>query len=124
MTLGRRFSCSPTFIHVQSKAALLENEYDLYIKADMFINLIWASCAGRRFIASRNGRLGLVPPYTQVGDLIFVALGGGNPLLIRPVQNLERKEVEYHFVGTCYVHGIMDGEALRMDLDEDEVILI
>jgi hypothetical protein len=41
------------------------------------------------------------------GDVEVVPLGGEVPLVLRP-----RDDGGYYFVAECYVHGIMDGEAL------------
>jgi hypothetical protein len=50
--------------------------------------------------------LGLVSDVAAVGDIISVFHGGDVPFVIR-------KAEEHHLlIGTCYVHGIMSGEAV------------
>ncbi|MCJ1437038.1 hypothetical protein MMC27_006423 [Xylographa pallens] len=45
---------------------------------------------------------------TYKGDVVCVVLGGEVPYVIRP-----KKNGHYLFVGECYVHGLMDGQALQ-----------
>jgi len=47
------------------------------------------------------------PGETRVGDMLCVLLGGKLPVVLRPVQ-----DGQVAFVGECYVHGIMWGEAM------------
>jgi hypothetical protein len=48
-----------------------------------------------------------VPDDTEKGDLICVFDGGEVPYLLRPAGN-----DSYILIGECYLHGIMDGEAM------------
>ena len=41
----------------------------------------------------------------QPGDVVCLFHGGKYPLLIRPTGE------HYRFLGQCYIHGMMDGEA-------------
>lgn len=59
---------------------------------------------------------GLGPAALQEGDIIVVLLGGPVPYLLRPAAGLHT----YTLVGECYVHGIMNGEALHHVRDEAE----
>ncbi|KAF2688105.1 HET-domain-containing protein [Lentithecium fluviatile CBS 122367] len=78
-----------------------------------------AHAGRRRFCATSGGRLGHVPRGTAVGDLICVFYGGSVPYVIRPVDN-----GFFTFVGECYVHGLMDGEAMEIEgLQEQEFAL-
>jgi hypothetical protein len=62
---------------------------------------------GRRFAVSRLGFFCLVPEEAKPGDLVGVVAGGEVPLLLRPQQ-----DSKYYRIGECYVHGIMDREAM------------
>ncbi|KAH7398122.1 heterokaryon incompatibility protein-domain-containing protein [Cadophora sp. MPI-SDFR-AT-0126] len=62
---------------------------------------------GRRFIISAKGYLGMVPGKTERGDVICVFLGSELPVVLRPCIG------GYNLVGECYVHGIMEGEAMK-----------
>jgi hypothetical protein len=44
----------------------------------------------------------------QEGDEIWVLFGGNVPFILRPIPGSS----EYTLVGDCYLHGIMDGEAV------------
>jgi hypothetical protein len=51
---------------------------------------------------------GLAPPETRERDVICILFGCSVPVVLRKVGRTDR----YTFVGECYVHGMMDGEAL------------
>ncbi|CAO2651423.1 Nn.00g039930.m01.CDS01 [Neocucurbitaria sp. VM-36] len=67
------------------------------------------------FFITESGYIGIGPPHTLPGDQIWVFYGGQVPFVMR------KTEKEYHgvanhaltLVGDTYVHGIMDGEAVR-----------
>ncbi|RYN54306.1 hypothetical protein AA0118_g9272 [Alternaria tenuissima] len=58
-----------------------------------------------------NGYLGFGPSTVQPGDIIVVLLGCYVPMILRPQEN-----GAYTVIGRCYVHDLMDGEALLGDL--------
>ncbi|PMD43910.1 HET-domain-containing protein [Hyaloscypha variabilis F] len=60
---------------------------------------------------TKNGYLAAVPYTTEVGDFIALLAGGRLPFILRPTGD------HYCFVGPCYVHGIMNGEAFPDTLD-------
>ena len=72
----------------------------------------------RRFVVSSRGYFCLVPREARLGDKIVVVKGGQVPLLLRPQQ------AEFQLIGECYVHGIMDGEAMTGTEDMLEEICI
>lgn len=73
---------------------------------------------GRGFATTRSGYIGLVSPKAQVGDLIVVIMGARIPFVIRKAQG------GYLLVGDAYVHGLMEGEALRRsDLRQVDIVL-
>jgi hypothetical protein len=64
----------------------------------------------RRSIAlTKRGYIGAAPQESQSGDLVCVLFGCSVPVVLR-----KRIGGEYQFVGECYMHGFMDGEALEM----------
>lgn len=63
-------------------------------------------CMRRRFFITRGSRVGLGPNSMRPGDRVMVFRGGHTPFVIREIDD------EYQLVGACYVHGIMDGEAV------------
>lgn len=60
-----------------------------------------------------KGYIGLARAGFGISDLICVFHGGEVPFLLRQIDSLQEM---FRFVGECYVHGIMDGEAMP-DLD-------
>ena len=64
-------------------------------------------CTRRSFVTTCEGYMGLAPRNAQPGDQVCVLLGCDVPMLLRPAANSQ-----YEVVGSCYVHGLMDGEAL------------
>lgn len=65
---------------------------------------------GRRLIVSDHGYMGIAPENSKQGDTICILFGGRAPFILR-----ETTEGGHHLIGECYVHGIMDGEALDDD---------
>lgn len=63
-----------------------------------------------RFCITERGYVGALPPTAQVGDVVCILFGALVPFLIRPS---EAKNGCYRLVGECYIHGIMNGEALK-----------
>ncbi|KAL3419459.1 heterokaryon incompatibility protein [Phlyctema vagabunda] len=64
---------------------------------------------GRRPLCVSGTYLGIGPSETELGDSLFVLLGGEVPYIMR--RNNEDKK--WRLVGEAYVHGIMDGEILE-----------
>ncbi|OCL09415.1 hypothetical protein AOQ84DRAFT_257225, partial [Glonium stellatum] len=68
--------------------------------------------AGRKMFRSKSDLLGMGPKSTQEGDEVWVLLGAKVPFVLRPV-NGGKASRRYRLIGEAYVHGYMDGEALR-----------
>jgi hypothetical protein len=60
-----------------------------------------------RAFFTEKGMMGQVPPTAQTGDVIAILFGGEVPFVLRPVDG-----DKFTFIGECYVHGLMYGEAL------------
>lgn len=58
-----------------------------------------------------SGHLGLGHKGFHVGDLVCILFGGEVPFLLRPVTPPSDLEL-YQLLTECYLHGVMDGEAL------------
>lgn len=54
--------------------------------------------------------LGNGPSVTRPGDIAAIFFGFASPVILRPVVS---RPLEYRFVGYCYIHGVMEGEAVR-----------
>jgi hypothetical protein len=67
---------------------------------------IKATTFGRRLFETSRGFMGLGPPGAQVGDQVCLLLGGQVLYVLR-----DREDGHREFIGECYVHGMMDGQA-------------
>ncbi|KAH6673508.1 heterokaryon incompatibility protein-domain-containing protein [Halenospora varia] len=67
----------------------------------------YTSSFGRKLAVTRGNFMGLVSAEAQVGDEIFVLAGG------QVLHTLRRQGDYYTYLGDCYLHGLMDGEALE-----------
>lgn len=63
----------------------------------------------RRICTTDSGYFGLVPSISREGDLLCCFAGGCLPYVIRQSNN----GCDFKLVGECYIHGVMQGEALR-----------
>ncbi len=54
------------------------------------------------------------------GDIIALIEGGDVPYILRPIFG---EGVEYEFISDAYVHGIMDGQAWKLD-DLVNIVLV
>lgn len=75
--------------------------------------------------ATENPRLGLAPSTAKRGDIVCIFYGCSVPVLIRKIKGKN----EYQFIGECYLHGMMDGEAVSgarkaglKDIEEDFIL--
>lgn len=83
----------------------------------LFNDLVHMSCNGTRIVRTQNGFIGTVPRTARKGDLVCVLFGGQTPFVLRRDVH---QEGLYRLVGDCYVHGLMNGEALNMELEEQK----
>ncbi|KAH7407174.1 heterokaryon incompatibility protein-domain-containing protein [Cadophora sp. MPI-SDFR-AT-0126] len=68
---------------------------------------------GWRMFTTENSRLGQGLRSVQRGDTICVLDGGELPYVVRRVEM-----GHYRFIGSCYLHGLMNGEAYNHDASE------
>ena len=97
---------------------IVKHGSQMYIPFSQGAVLFWGAVtrATRRrcFFATRNGRIGLGPSDTQVGDTVAVLFYCPTPYLFR------RGPVRSRLVGEAYVHDLMYAQALHM-LDRGQV---
>lgn len=73
-----------------------------------------------RFITTSRGYAGLAPSATKPGDMVVIVHGAAVPFIIRG----DSEDTESRLVGECYVHGLMNGEALKLnDVRQQSVLL-
>lgn len=80
-------------------------------------NSLDSGTQGRRLILSKDIEFGSGPEHVQEGDMIYVLIGCSVPVILRKAE----KDSGFRLVGECYLHGFMDGEALKMR-DEGKVV--
>jgi hypothetical protein len=73
----------------------------------LLYNRMINSLANRAFFITADGYMGLGSP--ELGDEIWVLFGGDNPFIQRPSVT---DPGCHQLIGSCYVHGLMDGEAM------------
>ena len=76
---------------------------------DVFFQGMIKTSLYKRFLITKQGRMGLGPTSIQPGDSVTLLSGG------RPVYFLRGQQPHYEFLGDGYVHGLMNGEGLRDD---------
>ncbi|RYP06628.1 hypothetical protein DL764_003050 [Monosporascus ibericus] len=90
-------------------------------------DLLWKCAVGRRLCLTTRGHMGMVPMGARAGDSVAFLYGAATPFVLRkvwgdpgspghdrpPTSFTKATSGLYEFIGQCYVHGVMDGEALR-----------
>lgn len=89
-------------------------------KQGMTIALSWAT-SYRQMCLTEKEKLALVPWSAQKGDKICVLLGGQVLYVLRPVAGTSRRNI-FEYIGECYVHGLMDGQAMELDENGGQVV--
>ena len=75
---------------------------------------------GRRLIQTKSGLIGLGPGFARTGDLICVLFDGHVLYVLRK----NNRSSLFEFVGECYIHGMMDGEAMRSCTQHREFVIV
>ncbi|OAP60808.1 hypothetical protein AYL99_05810 [Fonsecaea erecta] len=78
----------------------------LDVESDAFATAQTAQLGGRRFAVTRDGYVGLVPAWSKPTDEVCIFAGASTPHIVR------RAGSGYVLVGECYIHGLMNGQAL------------
>ena len=78
------------------------------IPGSVFVNSVQKFTTARNMCVTARGYLGRVPRGSEIGDKICILFGGSVPFVLR-----DNHDEYFKFIGECYVHGIMDGEAVK-----------
>lgn len=95
--------------------------------AHTFIQAVATDSRETAFFTTQKGFMGTGHASVEVGDVVAVLHGGPTPYILRPTIKPELFSGFYHpslplitfedevylFLGECYVHGIMNGEAIQ-----------
>ncbi|PQE28209.1 heterokaryon incompatibility -domain-containing protein [Rutstroemia sp. NJR-2017a BBW] len=98
----------------------IEELLDTYISLDVreFLVVVRDVIWNRRTFRSTTNNpkssplVGLIPQNAKVGDRICILYGCSVPVVLRRHSDFNQ-EVYWQLIGDAYVHGIMDGEAIR-----------
>jgi hypothetical protein len=90
-----------------------------HTKSPKFSRDLQVTCRGRQLFGTEKGYIGIGDITLEIGDLVCVLIGGKTPFILRPVVG-----GKYRFIGECYVHGIMFGEALEEGLKREKVFTL
>jgi hypothetical protein len=95
--------------HSEDDPRLRQLDYDIMFALD-------ALGGNRAFFETEGGYLGYCPIRTAPGDQVYGLCGSSSPVILRQAE-------EYHInVGTCYVAGLINGEASAfLELDGRKV---
>jgi len=74
--------------------------------------------SGRRLFLTNSNYIGIAAQSLQKGDAVWVLAGAAVPIVLRRLPNANWK-----LVGEAYVHGLMNGEAVRGDEKINEIYL-
>jgi hypothetical protein len=96
----------------------------------MLLGLLWDWHAfGRRMVVTTNRRMALAPHSAKVGDQIWIIPGSETPhclwrIAIDSSLDPMASGKKLKFVGKCYFHSNMEGEALENGTPSEEIALI
>ncbi|KAL8992030.1 MAG: hypothetical protein Q9169_007430 [Polycauliona sp. 2 TL-2023] len=102
-------------IHADVHTLSAEEAFD----QDNMSTALRCTSGGRRFCWTKQGRMGLVPPFAQAGDLLFVLWGGQMIHVLRPKDN-----GTFFYVGDSYIHGIMDGDLVTDETEDGQTVVL
>ncbi|KAF2140805.1 uncharacterized protein K452DRAFT_288228 [Aplosporella prunicola CBS 121167] len=116
--------CVAFFEATGVKLAILNKLKDKFGSGNLF--RFWETaymCCNRRFFVTEKGYYGIGPEVSREGDKVSILFGAKVPFVLRP-----QMTGYYRLSGECYIHGIMDGEAVEMwktgELEEQKLVLI
>lgn len=72
--------------------------------------------APRSMFITDGGAIGVGPPGLEEGDALCIFYGGSVPYVLRPTSAPD----EYTFLGDCYIHRWMNGDAFRKSGEQDK----
>jgi hypothetical protein len=74
---------------------------------EAFVSAVIRASNNRRLCITSNGYMVLASAKAKESDLICILLGGQTPFVLR------RRNGQHYLVGACYVHWMMDGQAMK-----------
>lgn len=102
--------------------SLKNTSANLKDQAEHFRKVLFTYHFRKRYCVTASGDVGIVPRHTAVGDIVCIFLGAAVPFLARPNPIGEDGTQTYSLVSECYIHGLMNGEGLKMGEAQDLVL--
>lgn len=104
--LTRKFPKLATF---KAFLAAVKKEGPLHYRdlLDQALEDFTGNIKGRDLFMTKKGYIGLAQPGFQKEDSVVVLFGCQTPVILR------KDGPEYELIDDCFVHGLMDGEAVR-----------
>lgn len=103
---------------INTRALIKACEADSTLVVD-FLQRVQSVIWNRKFLVSKKlGLIGLAPMAAQENDFICILYGCSVPVVLREQKLGE--ETFWELVGECYVHGMMDGEAMEQDRVDEQ----
>ena len=81
-----------------------------------YSGLLEQCAVGRKLGVTRMEHIAMVPAALRVGDAVALLYGAATPMVLREMECLDGSapgDGRWELVGECYVHEVMDGEALK-----------
>lgn len=92
-------------------------------KSSLFQMALNVNLSGRQAFITHGGRAGLTFPGAVEGDLVCILLGAMTPFVLREDGTDGKERRIYRLVGESYVHGLMEGEGLRVGKVQDIILI-
>jgi hypothetical protein len=94
------------------RGSTIENFTDLNVNAfELHDGIVDSMTWHRRLFTTKKGYIGIAAADIASNDALCILAGSQMPMLLRQEQD------ECLFVGQAYVHGIVDGEAMNVDIE-------
>jgi hypothetical protein len=111
---GRIQECEDLWLEWGADCNELKTIVGAHKKAPRFSSGVQVASLGRKLFGTQEGYIGIGDVTLQEGDLVCVLFGGKVPFILRPADG------RYRFVGECYLHGIMLGQALEKGREKSQ----
>jgi hypothetical protein len=82
------------------------------------MHFTYAFKGGFSFFVSTKGYMGLTGSKAQYDDDLCIVFGGSVPFVLRKDAN------GYKLISDAYVHGLMNGEAIRLETKIEKINII
>ncbi|KAK3722438.1 hypothetical protein LTR37_002430 [Vermiconidia calcicola] len=110
---------------VKTSERLREEGPRATLKLNPTMNSHIKATPGRRLFVSSKGYIGVCPEDAQENDELFVLYYCHAPIVLRPVGEKSRlRKNRYTALGHAYFHGLMEGEAVQMNLPRRQVLIV